>query len=170
MAVFAGGCFWCVEHDFDEVPGVTATISGFAASTEGKAHPSYKEVSSGQTPYVEAVLVAFDPEIVSYSSLVDFFWRHCDPTRNDGQFCDKGMQYRPVIFYKNDSQKLAAQHSKEALIKADVIKPIAVEVLPLVAFYPAEEYHQNFYKKNPLRYKFYRWNCGRDKRIKELWG
>ncbi len=167
-AVFAGGCFWCVQHDFDQVPGVLSTTAGYAGGTT--KNPTYEEVSAGGTGHLESVRVVFDPGKVTYPQLLNFYWHNIDPTRNDGQFCDTGDQYRPVIFYATEMQKKEAESSKTAWIQADQVKPILVEILPLGTFYPAEEYHQEYYKKNPVRYKFYRTTCGRDKRLKELWG
>ncbi|MBA3815641.1 MAG: peptide-methionine (S)-S-oxide reductase MsrA [Parachlamydiaceae bacterium] len=167
-ATFASGCFWCTQHDFDEVKGVISTTAGYTGG--GKINPTYEEVSAGGTGHVESLQVKYDPSQVSYQDLLDFYWHTVDPTRNDGQFCDRGNQYRPVIFYHNQNQKELAEKSKNELISSSKIHPILVEILPATTFYPAEEYHQNYYKKNPLRYKFYRYNCGRDKRLNEIWG
>lgn len=167
-ATFASGCFWCTQHDFDQVKGVVSTESGYTGGD--KINPTYEEVSAGGTGHVEAVQLLYDPHIVSYEELLDFYWHNIDPTRNDGQFCDKGSQYRPVIFYHNEKQKELAEKYKNKLIADNKIKPILVEILPAKRFYPAEEYHQSYYKKNPLRYKFYRYYCGRDKRLQEVWG
>jgi len=167
-AVFSGGCFWCVQHDFDDVRGVISTTAGYIGGR--RANPTYEEVSAGGTGYLEAVRVVYDPAKVTYPQLLDFYWHNVDPTRNDGQFCDTGEQYRPVIFYMNEMQRKQAESSKEALIEENSVSPILVEILPATTFYPAEEYHQEYYKKNPLRYKFYRMRCGRDNRLKALWG
>jgi peptide-methionine (S)-S-oxide reductase len=167
-AIFAGGCFWCVEHDFDQVQGVVSTTSGYTGGHT--INPTYEDVSTGKTGHVEAVKIVFNPEKISYQKLVDFYWHQIDPTRNDGQFCDKGDEYRPVIFYMNENQKKIAEREKQKLIEENKIHPILVQILPAQTFYPAEEYHQKYYKKNPLRYKFYRYNCGRDQRLKEIWG
>lgn len=167
IAIFAGGCFWCVEHDFDQVPGVISTTSGYTGGET--ANPKYEDVSMGTTGHVESVKVVYDPKEVSYDKLLDFYWHNIDPTKDDGQFCDTGKQYRPVIFYLDDHQKKLAEEYKEKLLKEGKIHPIKVEILPAKVFYPAEEYHQKFYKKNPIRYKFYRYRCGRDKRLKEIW-
>ena len=167
-AIFAGGCFWCTQHDFEQVPGVVSVTAGYAGGE--KANPTYKEVSAGGTGYVESIKVVFDPDKVTYNQLLNFYWHNVDPTRNDGQFCDSGAQYRPVIFYTSPTQKDEAEASKEELIRADKVTPILVDILPATTFYPAEEYHQDYYKKNPIRYKFYRMRCGRDKRLKQLWG
>jgi peptide-methionine (S)-S-oxide reductase len=167
-ATFAGGCFWCVQHDFDQVPGVVSTTAGFTGGS--KVNPTYEEVSSGKTGHVEAVQVVYDPAKVNYQELLNVYWHNIDPTRNDGQFCDRGSQYRPVIFYHNAAQKKLAEKYKNQLIEEDKIGPIRVEILPSQTFYPAEAYHQEYYRKNPIRYKFYRYNCGRDKRLKQIWG
>jgi peptide-methionine (S)-S-oxide reductase len=167
-AIFAGGCFWCVEHDFDQVKGVISTTSGYTGGH--KANPTYEEVSSGVTGHVEAVKVIYNPQEVSYQKLLDFYWHNVDPTRSDGQFCDTGKQYRPVIFYTNENQRKLAEEYKQKLLEEHEIQPILVEILPAQPFYPAEEYHQKYYKKNPIRYNFYRFTCGRDRRLKEIWG
>jgi peptide-methionine (S)-S-oxide reductase len=169
IATFAGGCFWCVESDFDKVDGVTATISGY---TGGHVkNPTYKQVSAGGTGHAESVEVHFDPTKVSYAQLLDVFWHSIDPTVKDQQFCDVGHQYRTAIFYQTDEQKRLAEASKTALERSKPFKePIVTEIVPASTFYPAEEYHQDFYKKNPLRYHFYRYNCGRDQRLAALWG
>ena len=167
-AIFAGGCFWCVEADFDKVPGVIATESGYAG---GKLqNPTYEQVSAGGTGHAEAVRVTYDPDKVSYEKLLDFFWHHVDPTVKDRQFCDVGNQYRTAIFYQDDAQRNAAQGSKAALEKSGRLAQIFTEIAMASLFYPAEEYHQDYYKKNPIRYKFYRTSCGRDKRVEEVWG
>ena len=168
-AVFAGGCFWCVESDFDKVPGVLKTTSGY---TGGKlANPSYEQVSSKTTGHYEAVEVVFDPAKVSYAQLVEHFWRTIDPTDADGQFCDKGSPYRTAIFALDAAQLAAAQASKGAIEKSKPFaSPIVTQVLMGGPFYPAEEYHQDYYKKNPVRYSYYRTSCGRDARLKQLWG
>lgn len=166
VAIFAGGCFWCMEHDFDQVPGVISTTSGYTGGT--KVDPTYEEVSSGKTGHVESVQVVYDPSKVSYEHLLDFYFHNIDPTRNDGQFCDEGSQYRPVIFYENEEQKRLAEQYKQNLIASKKVEPVLVDILPAQTFYPAEEYHQKYYKKNPIRYKFYRTTCGRDRRLKQL--
>lgn len=164
-AVFAGGCFWCVESDFDKVPGVVQTISGYDGGTE--PNPTYELVSSGTTPYVESVRVIYDPALVSYQQLLTYYWHHIDPTAKDAQFCDHGRQYRSVIFYLDEEQKKAALASKIIVEKQFPI--IYTDIIPSTHFYAAEAYHQNYSQKNPLRYKYYRYRCGRDQRIKELW-
>jgi methionine-S-sulfoxide reductase len=168
-AVLAGGCFWCIEADYEKLDGVLDVVSGY---TGGHVeNPTYKQVSSGRTGHIEAVRVSYDADRISYSEILDYFWRHIDPTRNDGQFCDRGPQYRPAIFYLDESQRQQATASEERIGK---IKPFSqelkVELIEASEFYPAEDYHQDYYKKNPLRYKFYRFNCGRDARVEELWG
>lgn len=167
-AIFASGCFWCTQSDFDGVKGVVSTTAGYTGGNV--ANPTYEDVSGGNTGHVESLQVKYDPNVVSYQELLDFYWHSIDPTRNDGQFCDKGAQYRPVIFYYNENQKKLAEKSKNALEAGKLIHPVLVDILPAKTFYPAEEYHQKYYVKNPLRYKFYRYSCGRDKRLKELWG
>ena len=168
-AVFAGGCFWCMEPPFDKTDGVIATISGYTGGT--KVNPTYEEVSSGTTGHAESVQVEYDPKKVSYEKLLDVFWHNVDPTQKDGQFCDHGNQYRTAIFVANDEQKKLAEASKAALMKSKPFKgDIVTEIVPATTFYPAEDYHQDYYLKNPVRYKFYRTGCGRDARLKELWG
>ncbi len=164
-AIFAGGCFWCVEADFDKVPGVLQTTSGYDGGLA--PHPTYALVSSGATDYVESVQVFYDPTKVSYQQLLSYYWHHMDPTAKNAQFCDHGRQYRSVIFYRNEEQKKAALASKRALEKQ--FPAVYTDILPSTHFYPAEAYHQNYYQKNPLRYKYYRYQCGRDQRVKELW-
>ena len=169
VATFAGGCFWCVESDFDRVPGVTETISGYTGRT--KANPTYQEVSSGGTGHAESVQVIYDPKKVTYEKLLDTFWVSVDPTVKDRQFCDSGSQYRTAIFYNDESQRGAAEASKAALEKSKPFKqPIVTQSVAAGPFYPAEDYHQDYYKKNPVRYQIYRSGCGRDARLKQLWG
>lgn len=168
VATFAGGCFWCMQADLDRVPGVVSTTAGYTGGH--KSNPTYKEVSAGGTGHVEAVQVIYDPSQVSYQQLLDFYFHNIDPTRDDGQFCDEGDQYRPVIFYHNQNQEQLARRYKQQLINSQTIQPILVEIAPAQTFYPAEDYHQKYYQKNPIRYKFYRMNCGRDRRLKEVWG
>jgi peptide methionine sulfoxide reductase msrA/msrB len=168
-ATFAGGCFWCTEADFEKVPGVVQVTSGYTGGR--KDNPTYKEVSAGGTGHVEAVQVVFDPNKVSYKQLLDYFWRHVDPTDPGGQFVDRGSQYRSVIFYHDEEQRRQAEESKtESETSGRFANPIVTEILPLTKFYPAEEYHQDYYKKNPARYTFYRWNSGRDQFLKKTWG
>ncbi len=167
-AVFAGGCFWCVESDFEKVDGVLQVISGYTGGNV--ENPTYEQVSSGTTGHVEAVEVTYDPAKVSYDQLLDVFWRHINPTDSSGQFVDRGSQYRSVIFYGTQNQKEIAETSKKMLEQSGRFeKPIATEILPLGPFYPAEEYHQNYYKKNPIRYHWYRSRSGRDSFLKDAW-
>lgn len=169
VATFAGGCFWCMEPPFDKIDGVSATISGYIGGH--KENPTYHEVSAGSTGHTEAMQVHYDPSKVSYEKLLKIFWRNIDPTTPDRQFCDRGTQYRTGIFYHDDTQKNAALASKSALdVDKPFADPIVTEIVAAGTFYPAEDYHQDYYKKNPLRYKFYRFNCGRDQRLTELWG
>jgi peptide-methionine (S)-S-oxide reductase len=167
-ATFAGGCFWCMEPPFDALDGVISTTSGYIGGH--KQNPTYKEVSRGGTGHTEAVQVVFDPEKIGYVDLLDVYWRNIDPTDATGQFCDKGSQYRSEIFYHDEQQKQLAEMSKQALVE---LKPFAGDIVtgisPATVFYPAEDYHQDYYLKNPVRYKFYRYGCGRDKRLEELW-
>jgi peptide-methionine (S)-S-oxide reductase len=168
-AIFAAGCFWCTEEAFEKVPGVVAAVSGYTGGAV--KNPSYDQVSSGRTGHAEAVEVTYDPAKVSYEQLLDVFWVNHDPTVKDRQFCDGGHQYRSAIFYHNEEQHRLAVQSKEALDRTKPFKePIVTEIVPAGEFYPAEEYHQHYYKKNPIRYKYYRSRCGRDDRLKELWG
>jgi peptide-methionine (S)-S-oxide reductase len=167
VATFAGGCFWCTEADFDKVPGVLSTTSGYIG---GKiANPTYEQVSAGGTGHAEAVEVVYDPGKVSYDELLSFYWRHVDPTTKNRQFCDVGDQYRTAIFVHDDEQRRLADASKKK-IEAQVKQPIYTEIVSAGPFYKAEDYHQDFYQKNPIKYKFYRWNCGRDQRLEQLWG
>jgi len=167
-ATFAGGCFWCVEADFEKVEGVAKVISGYTGGRE--KNPTYKEVSAGGTGHVEAVQVHYDPQKVSYKELLDVFLRHVDPTDPDGQFVDRGSQYRTVIFYHDEEQKRLAEESKKKLGASKRFnRPVVTEIRKFDIFYPAEEYHQDYYKKNPIRYKFYRWNSGRDQFLEKVW-
>lgn len=169
IATFAGGCFWCTESDFEKLPGVVKVISGYTGGY--KENPSYEEVSSGSTGHVEAIQVYYDPSRITYAELLDYFWRHIDPTDSGGQFVDRGSQYRSVIFYHDEEQKRLAEKSKEDLSKSGKFdKPIATEIIKFAKFYEAEEYHQDYYKKNPLRYKYYRFASGRDQFLKKEWG
>jgi peptide-methionine (S)-S-oxide reductase len=168
-ATFAGGCFWCMEAPFDKLPGVVSVTSGYTGSTV--KNPTYQQVSAGSTGHAEAVQIVFDPSKTSYSRLLDIFWHNIDPTVKDRQFCDIGNQYRSGIFYHGEEQRRLAEQSKSALEKNKPFKgPVVTEITPAGEFYPAEEYHQHYYKKNPLRYSYYRTSCGRDRRLKELWG
>jgi len=169
VAIFAGGCFWCMEPPFDKLPGVTATISGYTGGRT--ANPTYEQVSSGSTGHAEAVQVIYDPKKVTYEKLLEVFWVNIDPTVKDRQFCDGGNQYRTGIFYTDEAQRAAAVASKAALEKSKPFKePIVTPIEMASAFYPAEDYHQDYYMKNPVRYKFYRNGCGRDARLSQLWG
>jgi peptide-methionine (S)-S-oxide reductase len=167
-AIFAGGCFWCVEADFEKLPGVIAAESGYTGGAE--KNPTYQQVSAGRTGHAEAVRVRYDPAQISYGQLLTHFWRNIDPTVKNRQFCDNGAQYRTAIYYQDQAQREAALASKAALENEKRFARIETEVMAAGAFYPAEQYHQDYYKKNPVRYKFYRHNCGRDARLKELWG
>lgn len=168
-ATFAGGCFWCMEAPFDVLPGVTATVSGYTGGF--KNNPSYEEVSAGTTGHAEAVQITYDSTKISYAQLLQVFWRNIDPLASNRQFCDSGSQYRSAIFYHNAEQQRLAVASKQQLENSGRFKqPIVTEIVAAAEFYPAEEYHQDFYKKNPLRYKAYRAGCGRDRRLQELWG
>ena len=168
-ATFAGGCFWCMEEAFEGIEGVVSVTSGYTGGR--KANPDYEEVSAGGTGHAEAVEILYDPAKVSYAKLLEVFWRNIDPTTPDRQFCDGGNQYRSAIFYKDETQKRLAEESKQAVEKSKPFKePIVTKIVPASAFYVAEDYHQDFYKKNPIRYKFYKYNCGRAQRLEELWG
>jgi peptide-methionine (S)-S-oxide reductase len=165
--VFAGGCFWCLEGPFDALPGVLETQSGY---TGGQApNPTYEQVSSGASGHLEAMRVVYDPEQIDFEKLLDVFWRNIDPTDPGGQFCDRGPQYRSAIFFGDAAEEAAARASK-ARVEESRGFTVATEILPRTAFYAAEEYHQDYYRKNPLRYRFYRQGCGRDLRLKQLWG
>jgi peptide-methionine (S)-S-oxide reductase len=169
VATFAGGCFWCVEEAFDRVPGVISTISGYTGGTV--ANPTYEQVSRENTGHAEAVQVTYDPAKVTYRQLVDWFWRNIDPTQPDGQFCDHGSSYRSAIFYHDEEQRKIAEASKAALAASGRFKqPIVTEITAAGAFYEAEHYHQDYYKKNPNRYEFYKFGCGRAQRLERLWG
>lgn len=166
-AVFAGGCFWCVEADYDKVPGVLDTVSGFTGGTV--ENPSYEQVTYGDTGHYEAVRITYDPDRVSYEELVNIFWRTVDPTDAGGQFCDRGDSYRTAVFVADKAQRQAAEASlaeAEGALGQEIVTP----VLEAGAFWPAEDYHQDYYEKNALQYKYYRWSCGRDDRVEELWG
>ena len=168
-AVFAGGCFWCVESDFDKIDGVLATVSGYTGGTLD--NPTYRDVVSETTGHYEAVRVTYDPSIVSYEALVEAFWRTVDPTDAGGQFCDRGDSYRTAIFVDDEAQRAAAVASKTALETSKALSdPVVTPILDLDVFWPAEEYHQDYYKKNPIRYRLYRTACGRDGRLREVWG
>jgi peptide-methionine (S)-S-oxide reductase len=166
-AIFAGGCFWCMEADMEKLPGVIAAESGYTGGRT--ANPTYELVSSGVTGHTEAVRVTYDPARLTYPQLLDYFWRHIDPTVKDRQFCDVGTQYRSGIYYGSDTERLAAEASRDALLKSGKLARIYTEIAPASAFYVAEAYHQDYYKKNPIRYAYYRRNCGRDARVQAVW-
>jgi peptide-methionine (S)-S-oxide reductase len=169
IATFAGGCFWCMEPPYDDLDGVISTTSGYTGGH--KQNPTYEEVSTGTTGHTEAVQVVYDPKRISYERLLEVFWRNIDPVTPNAQFCDHGTQYRSGIFYHDAAQRRLADESKRALEASGRFKaPIVTEIVAAGTFYPAEEYHQDYYKKNPIRYKFYRASCGRDRRLAELWG
>ena len=168
-ATFAGGCFWCMEPPFEKMPGVISVTVGYTGGAV--QNPSYEQVSAGGTGHAEAVEVVYDPARVSYEKLLDVFWHNVDPVTKDAQFCDHGRQYRTAIFYHDDAQRAAAEVSKKALEAAHTFdRPIVTEIVAAGPFWRAEEYHQRYHEKNPVRYKYYRWNCGRDQRLRELWG
>lgn len=167
-AVFAGGCFWCVEEAFDKVPGVLSTTSGYIGGRQ--ANPTYEQVSAGGTGHAEAVEVKYDPTKVSYEQLLEVFWQNIDPTTKDRQFCDAGDQYRAAIFYVGADQKKLADASKQKIVSSKRFKRVHVDVDAATHFYPAEEYHQDYYTKNPLRYKYYKFTCGREQTLERIWG
>lgn len=169
QATFAGGCFWCMEHPFDELPGVIETTSGYTGGTV--ENPSYEQVSSGTTGHLESVQVEYDPEQIAYEDLLDVYWRNVDPMDGGGQFCDRGSQYRPAIFYHDADQQQQAEASLQELDNSGILdQPVAAELIEASEFYPAEGYHQNYYETHPVRYKVYRYACGRDQRLAEVWG
>jgi len=167
-AIFAGGCFWCTEADFEKLPGVISAESGYTAGK--KPNPTYEEVSAGTTGHTEAVRVTYDPAKVTYPQLVEYFWRTIDPTVKDRQFCDAGSQYRSGIYWQKEEERKVAEASRDALVASKKFKEIHTEIAAASVFYPAEEYHQDYYKKNPIRYNYYRSGCGRDARLEQLWG
>jgi peptide-methionine (S)-S-oxide reductase len=168
-AYFAGGCFWCMEEVFEKVEGVLSATSGYMGGTVSS--PTYEEVSAGRTGHAESVEVVYDPAKVSYQKLLDAFWRNVDPITPNAQFCDHGNQYRSAIFFQTDDEKRASDSSKQVIEQSRRFKePIVTQIVMAQQFYPAEEYHQDFYKKNPIRYKLYKYNCGRAQRLEELWG
>ena len=168
VATFAGGCFWCMEPPYDELDGVISTIVGYIGGTT--RNPTYGQVTTGRTGHTEAMEVRYDPSKISYQELLDVFWVNIDPTVDDRQFCDKGNQYRAGIFYHDAEQKALAEASRQKIIDSGRFDRVVTEVTAASVFYKAEEYHQDYYIKNPLRYKFYRYNCSRDRRLEELWG
>jgi len=168
-ATFAGGCFWCMEHPFDELKGVKSTTSGYTGGHQ--ENPTYREVSSGRTGHTEAVMVIYNPKKISYVELLKVFWRNIDPLTPNRQFCDSGSQYRTGIFYHNEKQRQLAQESKKALEKSGRFsQPIVTEITAASKFYVAEGYHQDYYEKKPIQYAIYRYSCGRDRRLRQLWG
>lgn len=168
-ATFAGGCFWCMEEAFEKIDGVASAVSGY---TGGQVeNPTYEQVSAGGTGHAESIEITFDPSKVTYKQLLDVFWRNVDPTTPNAQFCDHGNQYRTAIFYHDENQKQVIEESKQRIESSkNFPESIVTEIAPASVFYNAEEYHQDFYTKNPIRYKYYKWNCGRAKRLEQLWG
>ncbi len=166
-ATLAAGCFWCVEADFDKLPGVVSTTSGYTGGSV--KNPSYEQVSGGGTGHTEAVEIVYDPSKVTYEQLLEHFWKNVDPLNAHRQFCDVGEQYRPAIFVHDEAQRRAAEESKTR-VQQRFKQPVVVQIVPAGPFYRAEAYHQDYYKKNPVRYRYYRWGCGRDARLQELWG
>jgi peptide-methionine (S)-S-oxide reductase len=166
-ATFAGGCFWCMEPPFDQLTGVISTTSGYAGGHT--KNPTYEQVSAGRTGHAEVVQVVYDPARITYERLLDAFWKNVDPLDAGGQFCDRGSQYRTAIFYHSEEQRRLAEASRERIHKA-LGRPVVTEIAPVGTFYAAEDYHQDYYSKNPIRYNFYRWSCGRDNRLEEVWG
>lgn len=167
MATFAGGCFWCMEQPFDNLPGVVSTTSGYIGGTVD--NPTYAQVSNGNTGHVEAMQVIYDPEQVMYETLLQTFWHNIDPLDNAGQFCDRGSQYRSAIFYGSPEEQAIAEASKQSVAER-LNQPVATEILPATTFFAAEDYHQNYYQTHPVRYKIYRFGCGRDQRLSDIWG
>ncbi|USG61852.1 peptide-methionine (S)-S-oxide reductase MsrA [Sneathiella marina] len=167
--ILAGGCFWCVESDFDNVPGVLDTVSGYTGGSVND--PTYKIVTAGGSGHLEAVKITFDPDIVTYQELLEIFWRSVDPTDDGGQFCDRGESYKTAIFVNSPEQRQDAEISKELIEASGALKgSIVTPIIDATTFYPSEEYHQDYYTKNPIRYKYYRYRCGRDERVREVWG
>lgn len=167
-AIFAGGCFWCTEADFEKLPGVIEAVSGYTGGKE--PDPDYAQVSAGNTGHTEAVRVVYDPAQVTYPQLVEYFWRTIDPTARNRQFCDVGSQYRSGIYWRTERERKVAEDSRDMLLRSGKVSRVLTEILPATAFYPAEEYHQDYYKKNPLRYMYYRRGCGRDAQLERIWG
>jgi peptide-methionine (S)-S-oxide reductase len=168
-AYFAGGCFWCMEEAFEKVDGVTAVVSGYMGGTV--ANPTYEQVSDGHTGHAESIEVTYDPTKITYQKLLDAFWRNVDPVTPNAQFCDHGTQYRAVVFYSTDEEKRLSEESKNKIEQSKRLPaPIVTQLVQASTFYPAEDYHQDYYKKNPLRYKYYKYSCGRAKRLETLWG
>ncbi len=168
-ATFAGGCFWCMESPFEQLPGVVSVTSGYSGGPE--KNPTYGQVSAGKTGHMESIQIVYDPKKIAYTKLLEVFWHNIDPTQGDGQFCDRGTQYRSAIFYSSENQRRLAEESKVAIEKSGrLTRPIVTPIVAFRAFYRAEEYHQDYYKKNPAEYDSYRTGCGRDKRLQTLWG
>jgi peptide-methionine (S)-S-oxide reductase len=167
-ATFAGGCFWSMEHVFDELPGVVSVTVGYAGG--GAKNPSYEQVEMGVTGHAESVQVAYDPETIGYEKLLDAYWHNIDPTDGAGQFCDHGTQYRPIIFYADDSQKRLAEQSRDALAQSHRFSRVMAQILPAPTFWRGEDYHQHYYKTHAVQYRMYRVGCGRDARLRQLWG
>jgi peptide-methionine (S)-S-oxide reductase len=168
-AIFAGGCFWCMEPPFDKLDGVISTTSGYTSGM--RVNPTYEEVSAGKTGHTEALKIVYDPSKISYERLLQVFWRNHDPLTANAQFCDKGSQYRAGIYYSNDEEKRLAESTKAAIEQSGRFRqPVVTEIVAATAFYPAEDYHQNYYINNPIKYKYYSTSCGRARRLKELWG
>lgn len=169
-AVFAGGCFWCMQPPFDKTPGVISTRVGYTGGRTN--HPTYEQVCAGNSGHLEAIQITYNPSKISYSQILDVFWRQIDPTDPDGQFCDKGESYKSAVFYQGEAQKKTALESKDKMEKSGRFGSgkIVTDIRPASDFWPAEDYHQEYYKKNPIRYKLYRFNCGRDQRLEKLWG
>jgi len=168
-ATFAGGCFWCMEEAFEEIEGVVSVVSGYIGGQV--ENPTYEQVSAGGTGHAESIEVTYDPSQVTYQQLLDVFWRNVDPITPNAQFCDHGNQYRTALFFHDDNQKQLIDESKQGIESSKTFPgTIVTEIVPASVFYPAEEYHQDFYSKNPIRYKYYKWNCGRAKRLEQLWG
>ncbi len=167
-AIFAGGCFWCMEPPFDKLDGVLSTTSGYTGGSE--KDPTYEQVSYGRTSHAEAIEIVYDPSKISYERLLHVFWRNIDPTVTNRQFCDRGSQYRTAIYYGDEDEKRLAESTRQAILDAGIVDRVVTEIEPASTFYPAEEYHQDFYKKKPEHYKRYRQGCGRDARLREIWG
>jgi peptide-methionine (S)-S-oxide reductase len=168
-ATFAGGCFWCMQPPFESLPGVLSTTVGYTGGT--KRNPTYEEVSAGGTGHAESVQIVYDPTKITYEQLLDVFWHNIDPVTRDAQFCDHGHQYRSAIFYADETQRRVAEESKRQLeASATLPGPIVTEIVAAAEFWPAEDYHQRYHEKYPIRYRYYRWGCGRDARLRELWG
>jgi peptide-methionine (S)-S-oxide reductase len=168
-ATFAGGCFWCMQPPFEKLPGVLSTTVGYTGGSVKS--PTYEQVSSGETGHAESIEIVYDPSKIGYEKLLDVFWHNVDPVTRDAQFCDHGEQYRTAIFYHDETQHRLAEESKRALEASKKLPgPIVTQIVQAGEFWPAEEYHQRYHEKNPIRYKYYRWNCGRDARLQELWG